>query len=146
MTGTISKIINLVRNMGWRYIGFRSRYELLRRGGLLKKRFPANPQFRVYCTLEQWKQQSAHFFFSDKSSITISRKRDPDINSTFDNSKNGKLKLFNSVLTDLGADYDWVTNPDTGFKYDVQKHWTEIADFSKEAGDIKYVWEKSRFS
>ncbi len=54
--------------------------------------------------------------------------------------------LFNNVAADLGADYDWVTNPDSGFRYDVRKHWTEIADFSREAGDIKYVWEKSRFS
>ena len=46
----------------------------------------------------------------------------------------------------IGKNYNWITNPDTGFKYDINKHWTEIADYSKEAGDIKYVWEKSRFS
>ena len=34
----------------------------------------------------------------------------------------------------------------TGYRYDATKHWTEIPDFSAEAGDIKYVWEKSRFT
>ena len=46
----------------------------------------------------------------------------------------------------MGTDYDWVTNPDTNYKYDVSKHWTEVEDIVQEAGDIKYVWEKSRFS
>src|SRR5690606_31467472 len=31
-------------------------------------------------------------------------------------------------------------------RYDSNKHWLNINDFSKEAGDIKYVWEPSRFS
>ena len=34
----------------------------------------------------------------------------------------------------------------TGFQYDIHKHWSEVQDLSKEAGDIKYVWEKARFS
>jgi len=139
-------MINLARNMGWRYIGFRARYELLRRSGLLKSKFPVNPSFRQYLTLTQWKQQSVQFFFKDGGSITFPRDPQPVLKETFDNIRNEKLLLFNSVLTDLGVNYDWVTNPDSGFHYDIKKHWTEIADYSKEAGDIKYVWEKSRFS
>ena len=46
----------------------------------------------------------------------------------------------------MGSDYDWVTNPDTGYKYDKNKHWVDTPDFDAEKGDIKYVWEKSRFS
>jgi hypothetical protein len=45
----------------------------------------------------------------------------------------------------VGRDYDWLTNPATGHRY-VLDHWTEIPDLSAKAGDIKYVWEKSRFS
>ena len=40
----------------------------------------------------------------------------------------------------------WVTNPITNYKYDINKHWSEIQDFSTNSGDIKYVWEKARFS
>ncbi|MBX9853871.1 MAG: heparinase II/III family protein, partial [Cytophagaceae bacterium] len=45
-----------------------------------------------------------------------------------------------------GINYDWVTNPQTGYRYDINKHWTEIETIDTKAGDIKYVWELSRFS
>ncbi len=132
--------------MGWRYVSFRSRYELMRRSGLLKRKFPIDPPYEQYYTLEQWKQQPAQFFFRDRESIALLRNPAPELKENIDNIKNGIFLLFNSVRMDLGKNYDWVTNPDSGHRYDVTKHWTEIADYSKEAGDIKFVWEKSRFS
>jgi len=132
--------------MGWRYISFRARHEILLRSGLLKKRYPVAPPFNQYITLEEWKSQQAKFFFDSKESLSFPKNPEPQLKETFTNIKQGKLLLFNSILTDLGENYDWVTNPDSGFHYDVRKHWTEIADYSKEAGDIKFVWEKSRFS
>ncbi len=132
--------------MGWRYASFRGRYELMRRTGLYKKKFPANPPYKQFISLVRWKQQKAQFFFTDRESLTIARNPQQGLKDTFDNIKKGKFLLFNSVLTDLGINYDWVTNPDSGFHYDANRHWTEIADYSKEAGDIKFVWEKSRFS
>ena len=146
MAGTLSKVINLLGNMGWRYVSFRSRYELMRRTGLLKRKFPVNPLFKQYCSLGQWKQQPAKFFFTDRESLAIPRNRDVVLKERFDKIKSGNFLLFSSVPANLGIDYDWVTNPDSGHKYDVNKHWTEIPDYSKEAGDIKFVWEKSRFS
>ena len=132
--------------MGWRYTFFRGRFELMKRTGLLKNKFPAAPRYEQYCTLDQWKDQKAVFFFRDRESLNFQRDPQPDLKETFNNIKNGKFLLFNSILADLGKDYDWVTNPDSGYRYDITKHWTEIADYSKEAGDIKFVWEKSRFS
>ncbi len=146
MAGTLSKVINLLGNMGWRYVGFRARHEFMRRSGLLKKKFPVNPPYKQYCTLGQWKQQQVSFFFKDRESLSIPKDPKPELKETVDNIKNGNLLLFSSISANLGKDYDWVTNPDSGHKYDANKHWTEIADYSKEAGDIKFVWEKSRFS
>ncbi len=132
--------------MGWRYTTYRARYEVVLRSGLLKRKFPVSPAYQQYLTLEGWNASPAKFFFKDKESLTIPREPQPILKENFNNIQEGKLLLFNSVLTDLGTNYDWVTNPDTGFRYDINKHWTEIADYSKEAGDIKYVWEKCRFS
>lgn len=143
---SLKKAANLVRNMGWRYVSFRLRYEVLRRSGLLKNKFPTKPVFKQYLTLGAWKKQSAQFFFANKEGLNIARNPTPELKEAFTNIQNGKLLLFNSTPADLGKDHDWVTNADSGFKYDIHKHWTEIADYSKEAGDIKYVWEKSRFS
>ncbi|MBC7555159.1 MAG: alginate lyase family protein [Taibaiella sp.] len=146
MAGKIDKILNLVGNMGYRYIAYRARHEVMRRSGLLKNKFPAAPAFQQYITLKEWKEQPAKFFFEDRESLTFPRNPQPELKLRYDDITSGKLMLFNSVLADLGTNYDWVTNPDSGYKYDVNKHWTEIPDYSKEAGDIKYVWEKSRFS
>lgn len=146
MAGTLKKMINLAGNMGYRYVQFRVRYELMKKTGLLKNKFPSAPAYKQYISLEDWKAQKTQFFFTDKESIKVSRKQDNNILERYEQLLQGKFLLFNSILTDLGTDYDWVTNPDSGHKYDIKKHWTEIADYSKEAGDIKYVWEKSRFS
>ena len=146
MAGKLSKIINLVHNMGWRYAAFRARFEVMRRTGLLKNKFPADPPYKQYCSLGKWKNQGAVFFFKDRESLTFPRNPKPELKDTYNNIKEGRLLLFSSLLTDIGKNYDWLTNPDSGHHYDINKHWTEIADYSKEAGDIKFVWEKSRFS
>jgi hypothetical protein len=132
--------------MGWRYTQFRIKHELLRRTGILKKKFPANPSFTKYISLEQWKNKSGNFFFENRESLTFPKNPTQAIKERFQKLKEGKLIFFNSIEFNIGKNYDWITNPDTGYRYDINKHWTEIADFSKEAGDIKYVWEKSRFS
>jgi hypothetical protein len=146
LAGRINKIVNLIGNMGWRYVGFRAGHELMRRTGLLKRKFPAAPSFKQYITLAQWKQHDAVFFFESRESLRIQSRPEPELKERFEAIMAGKVLLFSSIEKDLGQHYDWVTNPDSGFRYDASKHWTEIADISKEAGDIKYVWEKSRFS
>ncbi len=137
---------NLMTNMGWRYTLFRVKHELLRRTGLLKKKFPVNPAFKQYIRLEQWKTDVAKFFFDNRELLSFPKNPTPAIEERFQKLKEGKFIFFNSIEFNIGDDYDWITNPESGFKYDPSKHWSRIADYSKEAGDIKYVWEKSRFS
>ena len=142
----IKKIANLVTNMGWRYISFRARHEVLKRSGLLVRKFPTAPPFKEHITLELWKKQEVKFLFQSKNDLKFPKNPTPELEVSYNQIRNGELLMFNSILTNLGKDYDWITNPDSGFKYDINKHWTQIPDFSKEAGDIKFVWEKSRFS
>lgn len=146
MITKLRRILNLVRNMGWRWTAFRAEHEFLRRSGLLKKRFPTDPPLQRYIALDEWQKGTTQFFFRSKDVLTIPRQPNEGLAATFHDLEQGKLLMFNSVLTDLGRDYDWVTNPDNGHRYDITKHWTEIPDYSPEAGDIKYVWERSRFS
>jgi hypothetical protein len=137
---------NMFRNMGFRYICYRILFELRKKTGRLARKFPISPKAQQFISLEQWKKLNVHFFFNDKSSLQAPKRPSSQLKEWFDNYQNGKLVFFGSIVYDLGSSYDWVTNPQTGFVYDIQKHWTEIADFSMEAGDIKFVWEKSRFS
>ncbi len=132
--------------MGFRYFLFRSWYEIMRKSGILQKRFPTDPPIRKFIALNEWRKLPVNFFFQSKADLAFS----PDPQRTLEKKARqileGKVEFFSSITYNLGLDYDWVTNPDTHYRYDVGRHWTTVADFSKEAGDIKYVWEKSRFS
>lgn len=138
--------MQLYQNMGGKYFAFRAWYELRRRSGMLKSQFPVNPPKKNYISLEQWRKEAAPFFFESRDTITMGKVHDEQLKQDVLRILNGELQFFSHEWKRLGNDYDWVTNPDTGYHYDIKKHWTEIEDLSREAGDIKFTWEKSRFS
>lgn len=130
--------------MGLNYVLFRVWFLLQKKTGLLIKRFPANPPFINAITLVEWKESI--FFIKSKEELTFPKNKVETLKNEAESILNGDYLFFSSTKFTLGFDYDWVSNPDTGFKYDISKHWSEINDYSSESGDIKYVWEKSRFS
>lgn len=142
----LQQIVQLYQNMGCRYFAFRAWYEFRRRSGLLKKQFPVNPELKTYISLQLWRKEAAPFFFESRETLTIKKEKDEHLKQDALRILNGEIQFFSLEWKNLGKDYDWVTNPDTGYRYDINKHWTEIEDLSREAGDIKYTWEKSRFS
>lgn len=127
-------------------MAFRVWYEFRRRSGLLKSQFPTNPEFQSFITLGQWRKDAAPFFFESRETLKLKKIQDELLRQDALRILNGEIQFFSHEWKYLGKDYDWVTNPDTGYHYDINKHWTEIEDLSSEAGDIKYTWEKSRFS
>ena len=140
------KLIQIIKNMGIRYFAYRIFYELQRKTGILKWKFPTNPPQKKYLCLADWKTSAPLFFFQSRENLTFKKNQNFALKEDFNNVILGKIQFFNYKNIDLSTAYDWVTNPDSGFRYDIKKHWTEVADYSKKAGDIKYVWEKSRFS
>lgn len=132
--------------MGVEYIAYRSIYEIKRKSGLLKKKFPTNCKTQNFITLEEWRNNAPPFFFEGKENLNINKRKTEKLKEEFEKYKSGELKFFNSKYYKIGKNYDWLTNPFTNYKYDINEHWTEIKDIDPKAGDIKYVWEKSRFS
>lgn len=63
-----------------------------------------------------------------------------------DNALNGKIRGFSSINLDYGYPIDWHLNPITNKTHDKNKKWFEIPDFDKDIGDIKVIWEISRFT
>ncbi len=53
---------------------------------------------------------------------------------------------FSSIELHYGNPIDWQLNPLTGKRCDEKTKWYGIPDFDKERGDIKVIWEASRFS
>ena len=138
--------IQLVQNMGARYVGFRVMHELKKRTGTFQRKFPQKPPFQQFITLEEWKKQPVNFFFEGKQQVKKEEATFAALQKEFRELKEGTLSFFSSTKYPLGKKYDWLSNPDTGYRYDSTTHWSQVNDYSMEAGDIKYVWEKSRFS
>ena len=138
---------HLLQNMGLRYVLFRAGYELKRRSGLLKLAFPSQVPQKSWATLSAWKQLPTVFLFESREQLQAKNptKTEPaeSLKNEIAEYKKGNILFFNSQYYAVS---DWFTNSKTGHRYDPKQHWTEINDFSPVAGDIKYVWEKSRFS
>lgn len=58
----------------------------------------------------------------------------------------GVITGFSSIELNYGKPIDWQLSPLSGKRCDEKKKWFEIPDFDKERGDIKVIWEASRFS
>jgi hypothetical protein len=132
----------LTRNMGLRYTCYRIRHELEKRLGILKKRHPISPNTKTFIPLLQWNAAPCIFPMRQSKRKPGSYTEESLLNKT-DKILQGKMLFFSREWKTV---VDWNTNPDTGYIYNVDKHWSEIPDLTPEAGDIKFVWEKSRFS
>ena len=131
--------------MGIRYIAYRIVHEIEKRIGLLQKRFPINPANRYFISLNEWKNSTPQFIIGSRKTIKIEKIKSKELEEKALRIMNGELQYFHSEWKNIGKDYDWITNPENGYTYPLI-HWSEIADFSIETGDIKYIWEKSRFT
>jgi len=138
--------IQLAKNMGFRYVKYRVFHELDKKLGTLQKRHPIRPQKKQYISLNQWKKASIPFVFENRNSITTPKNPTEILEDKATKIRLGQIYFFSHEWKNLGLNYDWITNPDTNFSYDNSKHWSKINDFNPKNGDIKYVWEKSRFS
>ena len=96
---------NLLQNMGPRYIMFRVTHEMMRRTGLLKKKFRVSPVYQQYINLNEWQSTKEKFFFTNRESLKFSKKPTNSIAERFQNLKEGKFIFFNSVPFDIGTNY-----------------------------------------
>ncbi len=138
--------LQLFKNMGLRYVSYRIFHEFDKRFGTLQKRHPIHPQKKHYISLNNWKQLDIPFVFNARERISTPKNPTLLLQTNASRIFAGEVCFFSHDWKNLGVDYDWVTNPDTNYKYNTNTHWSKIDDFNPKNGDIKYVWEKSRFS
>lgn len=128
-----------------RYVAYRTAHEVKRKTGLLKQRFPISPPFHQCITLDEWRENTPAFLFKDKDDLDIPPVENPDVlKEKVEKIKSMYWPFFSSEWKYMDMD-DWLTHPETGYQYPL-KHWTEISDYDPGKGDIKYVWERARFS
>ncbi len=89
------------------------------------------------------------FLFDDPRMLgTVIRRTVPNAESTFiselENIQKGSFCLWEDARHELGFPPEWNRNPLTGRSDSAARHWTETNESA--TGDVKGVWELSRFS
>lgn len=163
----IRRKIEFVTRMGPAWVLWRASYALRKKSGLLKRRFPAVAFDEIQLahlvrdgiptTAEDYRKfretGSARFFFPPgqlPDSTTLKRLiSSPGVERTLavaDDYCRGRFLYYSRQVHDLGLPVNWMLNPFTGTEHHARIHWCDYATFSKKAGDIKDVWEPSRFA
>ena len=155
----IIKIFNLIRYAGLGFCLFRARYFLRRKSGLLKLKCPARQWNHIdladFLKLEsavdpsdlprvQQSNGRRFFFESDKlpqADEDAGRKAVADAEDILQN----KFRYFSHKSYSLGEGPDWFLNPVSNGRAANRLHWTEVKTFDPDVGDIKFIWEPSRF-
>lgn len=163
-------MITRLRRTGqlWRYFGpewlaYRAGYAFRQRSGLLRRSTPAQSwasqplasflhdgrlaDFGVYGAYRR--QESPIFFFGANDRMRYGPKLlEYDVDEVrpqalADRLLDGQWRFFEHSFLDIGAPPDWHGNALTGARAPSDRHWSQIPDFGY--GDIKVIWEPSRF-
>jgi hypothetical protein len=92
-------------------------------------------------------ETGVEYYLSEKSLCESDEgKHSPTVKEA-DELLSGKVRLFSANLTDVGNPPIWMKNPLNGQLFpNADDHWTQLPDFDSDFGDIKNIWELSRFA
>ena len=146
MRNIFSLSFHIFRTKTPKYLAFRINRLIKTKLGIFEKGFPTFYKAVFHPSLSDWKKLNIGFLSKPVENPANKKGNETKLREWADNILNGSTPFFSYEWKNLGNDYDWITNPDNGFQYDKSVHWSKIESLSSKAGDIKFVWEKSRFS
>ena len=83
---------------------------------------------------------------ADPSSVIL-HDSNPSIIQEADELLEGNVNYYMRHTKNIGSPPNWFLNPFSGMQYKhIDKHWTSLPDFDPTFGDIKNIWELSRFA
>jgi hypothetical protein len=133
----IARIIDLFHMMGPGWVASRALYALKLHSAWFKRRTPCRT----------WKHEAPNMagrFFNEQLEVVVD---DQWKQHYADGILDGRFRFFSCTAIQCGLPPDWFSNPFNGRMADrnalEQPHWSEIPDFTN--GDIKCIWELSRF-
>ncbi len=146
----LSMLLQILTNMGFRYVGYRVLHLIRTKFGWYEIISPKTVKPIVFLNYAQWLENKKEYLFDNAGDIEmdvlLSEEEKRKVSETASKIKKGMFLFFNSEEFSLGNNYNWVTNPLNGYVYPSNLHWSKINDYDSKSGDIKFVWEKSRFS
>lgn len=141
--------VQLLRYFGAPWLLYRLSYAARMKAGLLERQMPAyrwderplaswlKPNVPAEAYVEWRKKQGGKFFFDQLPNID-----QPPIDEA-EAILAGHWRYFEGQPLNVGFPPDWHLNPSNNVRLPTDQHWSLIGDF--QAGDIKLVWEASRF-
>lgn len=137
-------IRTIVKEMGWRWLLNRSLYSVKL---VMLRKFPISERlFEHKVIIKRWN------LFQDMTSEienflkSLPKEKIQSLISTANLACEGTVIGFSSKQMSYGMPINWQLNPISGKSCNKTLKWYRIPDFDKERGDIKAVWEISRFS
>jgi hypothetical protein len=140
MRNLLKWLIHSLRNDGLQSVVFRILYSLSCRSGLMVIRFLPSPQLLRSDIHKEFRNTSSPLFF-DFTDVPIPPIHNEFLSLKIKKLRQGEFLYFNKTWY---STTDWHTHPVTGIVFEKHLHWSKIKDIS-EKGDIKFIWEKSRF-
>lgn len=144
--GAVGLAATLLRVYGLAGIARRVRHEVEVRSHLIQRRSSASPG------LPEDPGGSLRLAFMDLDALGEAYAALPDadhvrhrIVTDADRVLAGELRFYGGRWIDTGWPAAWRRNPETGYEHPREVHWSAISDHDVAAGDIKDVWEASRF-
>lgn len=111
-------------------------YRISLKTGLHKKKFPSGVI-----------EYDENFFSATGPRNDFPEELRKEIITAADELLTGKIKYYSYHSMPVGNVPNWFLNPFNGVEFSNAKyHWTELPDFGNTVGDIKNIWEASRFS
>lgn len=162
MSSAVYRAWQAGRHMGVRWVVYRLSYAARLRTGQLRRQTPAEAwddhplagdlrDARLAdpaAYLEYRRVRAPRFFFDPHARsayCSLFGQWDADASPLLESDAlaGGRLRYFGHAFAEVGNPPIWHTNPFTGERVPAGRHWSEIGDFGH--GDIKLIWEPSRF-
>lgn len=148
LTGRLALGARLLRYFGPGWLAYRAGYAMRIRTGALQRQTPMT-QWSPPPAFNPLTLTPSRFFFN-----STDRPRYQPLLAQWDDEGRtpiasaedvlaGRLRYFEHTLVTTGFPPDWHANPFTGQRAPADRHWSRIPDFG--FGDIKVIWEPSRF-
>lgn len=158
----VTHLPDLVRFYGIRRLAYRGSYEVIRNTPLGRRLFPVTddpgralareleiPRDELETHLaEKWRGNPRRALdegcLDRVNHYQRKNSREEGIRSDAQAVTSGEIPVFGDVWIDAGNPPAWHRGED-GTEWPADRHWTDIEDLGSSHGDIKYVWNKSRF-
>lgn len=154
-----STAARVTREMGVDWVVWRALYSLSQHFGMLKARFRpvrvdsllgnqlgvSSDELYAYLAAE-WRREGGRFFLEhDITGYACFVGKPREVVTKANRLLQGRMFCFSRWEANVGFPPDWMLNTVDGCRYPGDEHWSTIPDLSEAYGDIKYVWEASRF-